>query len=133
MSVTVSTLSGALARAERFLLEAPVLEALLARREAGQEAPDDAETADLLMAELFAFQLQDGSFDGSLVRTADALLLLGALQPTPARDERSCARSPFNEPSPPTPPGSRRGRSGSASACTPERSSRTTATSTAST
>ena len=65
-----------------------MLEALLARREAGQEAPDDAEVAELLMTELFAFQLQDGSFDGSLVRTAEALLLLGALQPTPARDER---------------------------------------------
>jgi hypothetical protein len=88
VSVTASTLNAALAQTERFLLAAPVLEALLARREAHQEAPEDAETAELLMTELFTFQLQDGSFDGSLVRTMEALLLLGALQPTLTRDER---------------------------------------------
>ena len=88
MSVTTSTLNGALERVERFLFEAPVLEALLARREAGQHAPEDAETAELLITELYTFQSEDGSFEGNLVRTAEALLLLGALQRTPARDER---------------------------------------------
>jgi hypothetical protein len=86
--VTPSSLNGALARAEQFLLGAPALEALLARREAGREEPDDAETAALLMEEVFTFQRADGSFDGNLVRTAESLLLLGSLQPIPARDER---------------------------------------------
>jgi hypothetical protein len=60
-------------RADARLLHLPVLEALLARREAGVPEIDDPELVDLVIAELLAGRSADGSWYGSLTRTAELL------------------------------------------------------------
>jgi hypothetical protein len=79
---TASPVADALTRTERLLLEQPVLESFIARREAGETRHDDQETADALAAELAAHQSPDGSWGGSLQHTAEALLLLSELSPS---------------------------------------------------
>lgn len=79
---TASTVVDALTRTERLLFHQPVLESFIARREAGETAPDDQETADALAEELTAHQSGDGSWGGSLQITAEALLLLAELSPS---------------------------------------------------
>ena len=88
MSVTTSAVNAAFDRVDRFLQAAPVLEVLFARRLAERSEPDDVETAEILAAELFASRAEDGSWEGSLIRTAESLLLLGQLLPDQKREER---------------------------------------------
>lgn len=76
-----AAIADALVRVERRLFTAPVLEAFIARREAGQPGATDAGTAEALVAELLTHQSADGSWGGSLGLTAEALLLLGDLRP----------------------------------------------------
>jgi hypothetical protein len=76
-----SPLLNALTRVERLLFAAPVLEAFIARREAGETAVDDVDTADALASELLAHQSSDGSWGASLALTSEALHLLADLRP----------------------------------------------------
>jgi hypothetical protein len=76
-------LTRALERLEDGLLDAPIVEAVIARREAGARRPADERNAAALTHELCRFQDADGSWGGSLVRTAEALLLMHALTPDP--------------------------------------------------
>lgn len=71
----------ALSRLEQRLFEMPVLEAFIARREAGEDDTRDAETADALVCELLHHQSPDGSWGGRLINTAEALLLMAELRP----------------------------------------------------
>jgi hypothetical protein len=87
--VTRASLSAALARAESFLLESPVIEAVLAKREVGQATEEDAEDLLALADELIAHQCGDGSWGDDIGRTAEALLLLGDLLAETQRDERA--------------------------------------------
>jgi hypothetical protein len=77
--VTRTVLEGALKRVESLLLEANVVEAVLARREAGVATVDDDENVSALAEELLTHQQSDGSWNGDTGRTAEALLLLGEL------------------------------------------------------
>src|SRR5688500_18221422 len=79
--MTLPGLAEALARAEQRLFSAPVLEAFIARREAGVDTTTDEGTADALATELLTHQSSDGSWGGSLGLTAEALTLLGDLDP----------------------------------------------------
>lgn len=83
-------LTRALERLEDGLLDAPILEALIARREAGANRPADERNATALTQELCRFQDADGSWGGSLVRTAEALLLMHALTPAPNERVLAC-------------------------------------------
>src|SRR5687767_2400511 len=87
MLVTSAELGTALRKTEGYLLSAPILEALLARREAGQAFFDDTETTAELAIELTSHQSQEGSWGSQVARTAEALLLLGSLLPTATRLE----------------------------------------------
>src|SRR5512138_3097106 len=71
----------ALSRLEHRLFAMPVLEAFIARREAGEIDADDADTADALVGELLHHQSADGSWGGRLGHTAEALLLMAELRP----------------------------------------------------
>lgn len=82
------TLARAVQRADSAVLEAPVLEAVLARREAGEPRLADEGHAFALVEELCTFRRDDGSWGGDLVRTAEALLLAHALTPRPAVEVR---------------------------------------------
>jgi hypothetical protein len=66
----------ALERAEQRLYELPLVEAFIARRESGDERVDDQETINAAAREMLAHQSSDGSWGGSVVLTAEALLLL---------------------------------------------------------
>lgn len=66
----------AVERVTRRLLDSPVYEAVLARREAGRSAPDDGALLDELAHVVVQEQDVLGSWGGSLIRTAEALLLL---------------------------------------------------------
>jgi hypothetical protein len=66
----------ALERAEHRIYELPVVEAFIARRESGDERIDDQETIDAVASEMLEHQSSDGSWGGSVVLTAEALLLL---------------------------------------------------------
>lgn len=79
--MTAPPLTDALARAEQRLFCAPMLEAFIARREAGCLTAADAGAADDLAHELIAHQSTDGSWGGHLGLTAEALLLLTDLRP----------------------------------------------------
>jgi len=81
MMMPSSPFADALTRVERRLFEAPVLEALIARREAGEDSVEDAGNADALARELVAHQTAGGSWGDSLALTAEALLLLSELRP----------------------------------------------------
>jgi hypothetical protein len=83
------TLARAVQRADAAVLDAPVLESVLARREAGEPRLADEGHARALAAELCAFMDEDGSWGGDLVRTAEALLLAHALTPEPESAVRS--------------------------------------------
>lgn len=72
----------ALARAERHLLELPILESFIARRESGEERLDDFGTIDDVAHELLSHQSGDGSWGGSIALTAEAMLLLADLRVT---------------------------------------------------
>jgi hypothetical protein len=76
-------LERAVEKADAALLTAPVVEGVLARREAARARPADERHAKALARELCALQDAAGSWGGSLVRTAEALLLLRALVPAP--------------------------------------------------
>lgn len=80
--MTAPGLAEALARVERLLFSSPVLEAFIARREAGQPGADDEGTADALAEELVAHQSPNGSWGASLALTAEALVLIGDLRPS---------------------------------------------------
>jgi hypothetical protein len=73
------TLRGAAGRAERLLLSMPVLESLLARRDLGHEPEATAELMAEVAHELCASRESDGSFQHSVSRTAEHLLLLREL------------------------------------------------------
>jgi hypothetical protein len=73
------TLKGAATRAERLLLSMPVLESLLARRDLGHEPDATAELMAEVAHELCASRESDGSFQRSVSRTAEHLLLLREL------------------------------------------------------
>lgn len=106
----------ALEKAEAALLDAPVLEAVLARREAGRARPADERHAESLVRELWTFQAEDGSWGGDLLRTAEALLLLRALAAAPAPEPTMAVHAGA------TWIRSRRGLPGSfAEGCAPER------------
>jgi hypothetical protein len=77
--MTLPGLSEGLARAEQRLFSAQVLEAFIARREAGQTPATDEGTAEALADELLLHQSPDGSWGGSLALTAESLALLGDL------------------------------------------------------
>jgi hypothetical protein len=89
--VRTEALTRALGRLEDALLDAPVLEAVVARREAGVLREGDAEHARALADELCRYQLDDGSWAGSLVRTAESMILLRTLAPDAADKARRCA------------------------------------------
>lgn len=77
--VTPQTLERALARLERWLAGSNVPEALVARREAGRATSADRRIAADAADALLAAQGGDGSWRGSLVATAEALLRLSEL------------------------------------------------------
>lgn len=81
----------ALERVDANLLTAQVLEAVIARREAGRSLPADASYAESLVAELGRHQTADGSWGRSLLRTAEALLLILDLTPEPSGPGRVMA------------------------------------------
>jgi hypothetical protein len=87
MLVTPAGIESALRRTENYLLTAPIVEALIARREADAELPDDAELITVLAEELLEHQAEDGSWGGHVSRTAEGLLLLGALLPQKKKHE----------------------------------------------
>lgn len=110
------TLARAVQRADAAVLEAPVLEAVLARREAGEPRVADDGHARALADELCTFRDEDGSWGGDLVRTAEALLLAHALTPEPQSAVRAAvdAGAAWIR--------SRQGRPGAfGEGCTPER------------
>ena len=113
---STEALEPALRRAEEALFSAVVLEAVLARREAGRGRPEDEGHTGALAAELITFQGPEGSWGKDLLRTAEALLLLHALTPDPApasRDPRDRGVAWIR---------SRQGEPGAfAEGCTPER------------
>ena len=78
--MTSTTVPEALQRVEELLFRMQVLEAFIARREAGGSS-DDVETAGALVRELLEHQGANGSWGSSLQHTAEALLLLADLQP----------------------------------------------------
>ncbi len=82
-------LTQALSRLEEALLDAPILEAVIARAEAGVARERDAGHARALAEELCSFQLSNGSWGNSLARTSEALLLLHSLTPKPVSEVRS--------------------------------------------
>jgi hypothetical protein len=82
-------LTRTLEKLEDALLDAPVLEAVIARREAGVGREQDADHARALADELCRYQAPDGSWAGSLVRTSESVLLLRALLHEPT--ERATA------------------------------------------
>jgi hypothetical protein len=77
----MEALTRALGRLEDALLNARILEAVLARREAGMARETDAGHSEALARELCRFQGESGSWGESLARTSEALLLLNALTP----------------------------------------------------
>lgn len=79
--MSTAAIADALARVEQRLFAAPVLEAFIARREAGQPGAEDGGLADALVAELLAHQTPNGSWGESLGATSEALVLLGDLRP----------------------------------------------------
>ena len=79
MPVTPSALTTAFERADQFLLDSPVLEALVARRESERWSAEDDETVAELAQELVDLQSEDGSWGGHLAHTAETLTLLGDL------------------------------------------------------
>jgi hypothetical protein len=91
------TLQQALNRATAALAGGTSAEALLARWEAGAADARDPPRRGSLATELLARQAPDGSWDGRLLRTAEALLLLRELEapspgsPPPAAVERALA------------------------------------------
>lgn len=72
--------AAAVERVTRRLLHSPVYEAVLARREAGRSAPDDLSLLDELAQVVVQEQDISGGWGGSLLRTAEALLLLHDFQ-----------------------------------------------------
>ena len=85
----------ALTRVERLLFEAPVLESIIARREAGEPGNVDVDTADALASELRAHQSPDGSWGGSLALTSEAQHLLADLRPFQHDASEASARAAF--------------------------------------
>jgi hypothetical protein len=77
--VRTEALTRALDRLEDALLDAPLLEAVIARREVRVAGDEDLAHASALARELCSFQEEDGSWAGDLARTAEALLLLHSL------------------------------------------------------
>jgi hypothetical protein len=77
--VRTEPLTRALDRLEDALLDAPLLEAVIARREARVAGDEDRAHTRALAHELCSFQDEDGSWGGDLARTAEALLLVNAL------------------------------------------------------
>lgn len=73
-------LERAAARSYRYLVGTAGAEGLIARQEAGQPAPGDAELAAELLAQLLRQQDSRGSWGGDLVATAGALLALAELR-----------------------------------------------------
>lgn len=80
-----------LERVNANLLTAQVLEAVIARREAERPHAADALYAESLVAELGRHQADDGSWGHSLLRTAEALLLILDLTPEPSDPGRLMA------------------------------------------
>jgi hypothetical protein len=78
----------AIARIEATLFSWPVLEAIIARREAGVPQPADAANAAVLARELTRFAGPDGSWGSDMLWTAESLLLMRELVPEPAGEER---------------------------------------------
>lgn len=72
--------AAAVERVTRRLLQSPVYEAVLARREAGCGVADDLSLLDELAQVVVQEQHESGSWGGSLLRTAEALLLLHEFQ-----------------------------------------------------
>lgn len=91
--MTVPGLADALARVERLLFASPVLEAFIARREAGQADAGDEGTADALAAELLFHQSPNGSWGDSLALTAEALILIEDLSPLESGVHESVERA----------------------------------------
>src|SRR5688500_8329694 len=87
MLVTPAGLESALRRTESYLLSAPIMEALFARREAGEESADDEQLTKELASELLEHQTAEGSWGSHVARTAEALLLLRELLPEKRRHE----------------------------------------------
>jgi hypothetical protein len=91
--MTTAPVTEALAKAETRLFDMPVLESFIARREAARATEGAAETANALVHELLSHQSANGSWGGSLVLTAEALLLLRDLRPFDADARESVGRS----------------------------------------
>jgi hypothetical protein len=83
----------ALDRAEARLLAGSDVEAFLARREAGRPAPGDDERATELAAGIRETQQPDGSWQDSVIATAEALLCLRELEPDATAAEPAVARA----------------------------------------
>lgn len=81
MTGSTVNLSAALSRLEHWLLNTPVLEAVIARREAGLATAEDEDATAELVDELIASQFPDGSWGSQLLSTAESLTLLGDLLP----------------------------------------------------
>ncbi len=79
------------AQIEDTLFAWPVLESLVARREAGVTEPEDARRATELAATLCRLAEPDGSWGGDLFRTAGNLLLLREIEPEPDTPTREAA------------------------------------------
>ncbi len=92
---TADSLAAALNRMERTLFRWPVLEAVIARREAGVPEPSDPRRAAALAATICDRAAPDGSWCSDLIRTAETLLLLReiALVPDARTGETAAAAS----------------------------------------
>jgi len=78
-NVDFAAIQRALGAVEAYLNGSNGAEALLARREAGLAAPDDAAATDAAAAAILDAQHDDGSWGGGLLDTAEALLALHEL------------------------------------------------------
>ena len=82
----------ALAKTESLLFQLHVLESFIARREAHGESAEDDEIIGDVADEMLAHQSADGSWEGNMAVTTEALLLLADLH-VPARFVASVARA----------------------------------------
>jgi len=84
-------LAAALERIEHTLVDWPVLEAVIARREAGIPDPQAPRRAAALAAALCRLMSPDGSWGSDVFRTAENLLLLREIAPAPDTHVRGVA------------------------------------------
>ncbi|MGH7500975.1 MAG: hypothetical protein ACREL7_04385 [Longimicrobiales bacterium] len=83
LTVSADSVASARTRIEASLFSWPVLEAIVARREAGVSEPKDEALATAIAREICSFAAPDGSWGGDVLWTAESLLLVQDLVSEP--------------------------------------------------